>query len=83
LQEALPEENKENEDMNIEDDLDLGTFGDKKKKKKKKKPLDLEEMMGEEEGADNEGGQHRYVFLEGCQADTWKQTHDAPPGEFL
>jgi hypothetical protein len=67
FKEALPEENKENEDTNIEEDLDLGTFGDKKKKKKKKKPLDLEEMMGEEEENENEGGKsssHSYSSLQ-------------------
>jgi mRNA-degrading endonuclease HigB of HigAB toxin-antitoxin module len=40
----------------MEEDLDLGTFGDKKKKKKKKKPLDLDEVIGEEEDKENEGG---------------------------
>ena len=45
----------------MEEDLDLGTFGDKKKKKKKKK-LDLEEVIGEEEDKENEGGQLISLF---------------------
>lgn len=55
LKEALPEENKENnEDFNIEDDLDLESFGDKKKKKKKKKPKDLDDLIAEDEDKENE-----------------------------
>ena len=62
IKEALPEDNdKENEEGDMEEDLDLGTFGDKKKKKKKKK-LDLEEVIGEEEDKENEGGQLISLF---------------------
>ena len=56
FKEALPEENKENnDDFNIEDDLDLESFGDKKKKKKKKKPKDLDDLIAEDEDKENEG----------------------------
>jgi hypothetical protein len=47
----------------MEEDLDLGTFGDKKKKKKKKKPLDLEEVIGDEEDKENEGGKREELSL--------------------
>ena len=55
IQEALPEDGKENDDANIDDDLDLESFGEKKKKKKKKKPKDLDDLIGAEEDKENEG----------------------------
>ena len=49
VQESLPEEAAE-----VDDDLDLESFGDKKKRKKKKKK-DLDDLIGDDDKDDQQG----------------------------
>eukprot|EP00088_Acartia_fossae_P019289 TRINITY_DN2124_c0_g1_i1.p1 TRINITY_DN2124_c0_g1~~TRINITY_DN2124_c0_g1_i1.p1 ORF type:complete len:307 (-),score=141.93 TRINITY_DN2124_c0_g1_i1:129-1049(-) len=53
LKASLPEENKENQEVDLDLDDDL-SFGDKKKKKKKKKPKDLDDLIGADDDKENE-----------------------------
>jgi len=49
MKDALPDDNKENEDQAMDDDVDLSDFGVKKKRGKKKRAKDLDEVLGDEE----------------------------------
>jgi translation initiation factor 2 subunit 2 len=49
MKDALPDDNKENEDQAMDDDVDLSDFGIKKKRGKKKRAKDLDEVLGDEE----------------------------------